>query len=272
MLQPAQHIIVGLEKMRNGHLDTRIPSFAIKEWKQTSDAINQLATSQEQIISDNKQLALKLMNIQQDEHRYIARELHDEFGQCLAGINAVTTSIQQTATAQCPELVPEIKNISSISRHMMDILRNMLIRLRPVDIDDLGLNSSLEKLIASWNTRSKGQTHYTLLLMGDTNKLAEPLPVNIYRIVQECLTNIAKHANARHASVQLHHVDHKIQLDINDDGVATMTDFENPSGIGLLGIRERVTALGGELNLSPLQKGGLSIAISIPVSKDDSHE
>jgi len=266
MLKPAQLIVTDLEKMRNGHLDTRLPSFEVKEWKQTSDAINQLAISQEQVIADNKQLALKLMNIQEEDHRYIARELHDEFGQCLAGINAVTASINQTAATQCPELVPEIKTINPITHHMMDVLRSMLSRLRPVEIDDLGLSQSLKNLVANWNNRSNGKTTCQLTLKGNIDALPEPLPVNIYRIVQECLTNIAKHAKASQASVTItYSPDKKLHLDICDDGIAKLEEFDNTLGVGLLGIRERVMALGGQLSLSPRQSAGLIISITLPV-------
>jgi len=265
MLKPAQQIVMGLEKMRDGHLETRLPRFNIKEWQQTSEAINQLASSQEQIIADNKQLALKLMNIQEEDHRYIARELHDEFGQCLAGINAVTASINQTATIQCPELVPEIKTINPITSHMMDVLRSMLTRLRPVEIDDLGLSQSLNTLVDNWNNRSHGKTRHQLSITGDIDSLAEPLPVNIYRIVQECLSNIAKHAEASHADVSIQYLaTQNIHLEISDNGIAKADDFDNTLGLGLLGIRERVMALGGQLTLIPQHSGGLTINISLP--------
>jgi len=266
MLKPAQLIVTGLETMRDGHLDTRLPSFDVKEWKQTSQAINQLAISQEQVIADNQQLALKLMNIQEEDHRYIARELHDEFGQCLAGINAITASINQTAATQCPELVPEIKTISPITHHMMEVLRSMLTRLRPVEIDDLGLSQSLKNLIANWNNRSNGKTAHQLTLVGNIDTLPEPLPVNIYRIVQECLTNIAKHADASQANVTLNYrPEQNFHLEITDDGIAKLEDFDNTLGVGLLGIHERVTALGGKLKVSPSKTAGLTISISLPV-------
>ncbi len=265
LLKPAQIIITGLEKMRDGQLDTRLPQFNIKEWQQTSEAINQLATSQEQAIADNKQLALKLMNIQEEDHRYIARELHDEFGQCLAGINAVTASINQTASIQCPELVPEINTIKPITHHMMDVLRNMLTRLRPVEVDDLGLSQSLHNLLDNWNNRANGKTRLQLTLSGNINTLPEPLPVNIYRIVQECLTNIAKHAKASHADVIIAYQPEQLHLEISDNGIAELDQFDKSLGVGLLGIRERVMALGGKLTLSHRQTGGLIITILIPV-------
>ena len=267
LLKPARQIIIGLEKMRNGHLDVRLPSFNITEWQQTSDAINQLAQSQEHAITDNTQLALKLMNVQEEDHRYIARELHDEFGQCLSGINAITTSINQTAMMKCPELVSEIKAISPITQHMMTALRSMLSRLRPVELDDLGLKQSLKTLISNWNTRSNGQTKYNLILTGDIDLLPKHLPINIYRIVQECVTNIAKHAHASHADVFISYPsEHFIQLQINDDGIAKIKDFDHTLGVGLLGIRERAMALGGQLTLSERKEKGLSITVNLPIT------
>jgi len=272
LLKPTQQITSGLKKMRDGHLDTRLPSFNIKEWKQISDAINQLANSQEHVIADNKQLALKLMNIQEKDHRYIARELHDEFGQCLSGINAITASISQSAATHQPELVSEIKSISPITQHMMDVLRSMLTRLRPVEIDGLGLNQSLHTLISSWNNHSNGQTLCQLNVNGNIDKLPEPLPVNIYRIIQECLTNISKHAHASDARVVIHYQHpHQIQLAIKDNGTTQIKEFDKTLGIGLLGIRERVMALGGQLTLSPRQSGGLSINVTIPITLAEVH-
>lgn len=168
--------------------------------------------------------------------------------------------------------MPEINNTGSISRHMMDILRNMLIRLRPAEVDDLGLNASLEKLVASWNNRANGQTIYTLTFSGDTNSLPESLPVNVYRMVQKCLTNIAKHANTHNALVSVQQLNQQILLDITDDGIALTSDFDRPSGVDLLGIRERVSALGGQLNLESHQKGGLTVSIVIPFTPEDCHE
>ena len=135
------------------------------------------------------------------------------------------------------------------------------------------MTTSLEKLVNSWNNRSGGKTNYQLTLNGDLDLLPEPLPVNIYRIVQECLTNVAKHAQASRAEVSLsYQLNQNIFLEITDDGIAEAETFDNTTGVGLLGIRERVTALGGELTLIPSQTSGLAITIFIPVqSKQAQH-
>jgi len=210
------------------------------------------------------------MNIQEEERRYLARELHDEFGQCLAAINAVAASISQTAAYECPELVPEGKNISRIVHHMMELLRGLLLRLRPSDIDELGLTASLKSLVAGWNASSGGKTHYNLAVHGDLDRLPDPIPVTIFRIVQECLTNVSKHSFANNAKVTLRTVSENssittIELIIEDDGKAKNLPFEDSPGIGLLGIRERVTALGGRLTLKTGNPSGLAVHVWLPV-------
>ncbi|WP_438970437.1 histidine kinase [Methylophaga sp.] len=267
MLKPAHHIVKGLEKMREGELSLRLPAFEIAEWKRTSQAINALVSSQQDTLAENKRLALKLMNAQEEEHRYITRELHDEFGQCLAGINAMTTSIAQTAKKDCPALLEEVNSISHITTHMMTALRNLLTRLRPAEVDDLGLTTSLQQLIRSWNQRSGEQTHYGITVDPLVDELPEPIPVNIYRIVQECLTNIAKHANATQADIMLKlSASDSVTLLIRDDGIADTKSFSNTLGIGLLGIHERVTALGGTFSLGTEKTGGLIVTVTLPVN------
>lgn len=220
-------------------------------------------------MADNQQLAMKLMNAQEEEHRYISRELHDEFGQCLSGINAVATSINQTAKTKCPEIVEEVNSVSHITSHMMAVLRSMLTRLRPAEVDDFGLTASLNKLVSSWNNRTHGETQYQLIITGEIEDLPEPLPVNIYRMVQECLTNIAKHAQASIAEVRINcQADNSIELIIKDDGIVKTNIFESNMGMGLLGIRERVSALGGQLNIESGQPNGVTVTIVLPVLTD----
>lgn len=264
-LRPAQIIIAGLESMRNGDLSARLPAFELTEWQRTGQAVNQLASRQQQLLAERRELALKLMTVQEEERRYLARELHDEFGQCLAAINAVAASITQTAEQDCPALVPEGENIARITGHMMALLRGMLLRLRPMAVDELGLSAALNSLVAGWNARSGGKTHYRLTIDGDPDRLPEPVPANIFRIIQECLTNIAKHSTAANAQVTLTQSEGLVELRVDDDGSAGNPPYEDAAGIGLLGMRERVTALGGQLTLAPSPSGGLMIRAWLPV-------
>jgi signal transduction histidine kinase len=271
-LAPAQVIVAGLEKMRRGELSCRLPAFTLQEWQHTGAAINQLAASQERLLFEHKKLALHLMTLQEEERRYLARELHDEFGQCLAAINAIAASMTQSAALTCPALVPESESISRINNHILAQLRGLLLRLRPPEIDELGLAASLRSLVNDWNTRRAGKTVYTLILQGDLESLPEPLPLTLFRIVQECLTNIAKHAAASHARVTLSvppvgktAVTDRLTLTVQDNGCATLLPFQDNSGIGLLGIRERLDALEGHLSLNIANPSGLIVHITLPM-------
>ena len=260
-LRPAGIIVAGLERIEKGNLAYRLPTFELLEWQRTADAINRLTASQQQLLEERHKLAVKLMTLQEEERRSLARELHDEFGQCLAAINAVTASIAQTAKQQCPALVDEADHIGRISRHMMDSVRGLLGRLRPTELDELGLAASLNGLVSAWNVRSGSQPRYQLNIIGDCSLLPEPMAVTLFRITQECLTNIAKHSGATIARVALAINEDTIQ----DDGIANELPFADSPGIGLLGIRERVNALQGQLALAIAEPHGLIVNAVLPI-------
>jgi glucose-6-phosphate-specific signal transduction histidine kinase len=267
-LRPAKTIVTGLVEIKAVNPTYRLPTFALNEWRRIASAINQLTDSQQQLLTERQKLVVKLINLQEDVRRFMVRELHDEFGQCLAAINAVATSIQYSAAQQCPELVDEAKQISRITDHMLSGVRHMLGRLRPVEFDEFGLAPSLNNLVSNWNTLSSGKTHYQLSIRGDCASLPEPLAVTLFRIVQECLTNIAKHAASTIVSINITINNQGVNLKIKDDGIATQLPFTNTDGIGLLGIRERITAMNGQLRLSIAEPHGLSVEAWLPVDKN----
>lgn len=264
-LQPAKTIVSGLKDLETGCLAYRLPSFELNEWQQIAAAINQLAASQQQLLEERQQLVVKLINLQEEERRFLAGELHDEFGQCLAAINAVAASIRQTAAEQCPDMIEDTDRISRITTHMLHSVRDMLGRLRPAEFDELGLAASLGSLVAGWNNRSKGRTRYQLNIDGDCALLTEGQAMTLFRIAQECLTNVAKHAAARHVSVTLNVGADAAILIVTDDGIAATLPFVESSGIGLLGIRERIAVLNGQLILSIVQPQGLRVEVSLPM-------
>jgi glucose-6-phosphate-specific signal transduction histidine kinase len=217
------------------------------------------------LLAERQTLLVKLINLQEQERRLLARELHDEFGQCLAAINAVASSIKQTAETQAPDLVNDANHIGRITMHMLAGVRSMLGRLRPAEFDEMGLAASLNALIAGWNNSSGGKTFYRLKLTGDCVRLSEFQALTLFRITQECLTNITKHAAATQVSVTLLIAQNTVLLTVADDGVAASLPFAPSVGIGLPGIRERVTALNGYLNLAIAEPHGLIVEVSLPL-------
>lgn len=263
-LRPAGIIISSLRQMQDTDLTVRLPFFKLLEWQRIASAINQFASDQQLLLAERKKLALRLMSIQEEERRYLARELHDELGQCLAASNAVATSIAQTAQLECPVIEPEITQIIRINQQIMHSVHTMLRHLRPSEIDALGLEASLHYLVSEWNSR-KGNTRYVLTVKGDCQAMTEPLALAVFRIIQECLTNIAKHAMASLACVILEIDKESVTLTIEDNGFAKNLPFPANAGVGLLGIRERVNGLVGEMKLSIAQPTGLIIRIMLPL-------
>jgi len=263
-LRPAQSIVTSLEKMQQGDLTVRLPHFDLLEWQQTSTAINKLAANQQRLLSDRKKLTFKLITLQDEERRYLARELHDELGQCLAAINALTASITHTAKQQCPTIVEDAESLSRINGHIMDTVRNLLVKLRPTEIDELGLELSLNSLVSEWNSHQADKVNYQLFIKGHCQKLSDPYPITLFRIIQECLSNIAKHSSATRATIKLDIKDKLITLLVEDNGNIDTLPFIDNSGFGLLGINERVSLLDGQLQLSKNQSAGLSTLITLP--------
>jgi signal transduction histidine kinase len=267
-VRPTCAIVDGLERIRKGDLSYRLPVFDIVEWQIISDAVNHLADSQQQLLEDRRQLIVKLMTLQEDERRYLSRELHDEFGQCLAGINAITASVSYTAAEKCPELMDEISRINPITKHMMDSIHSLLARLRPVELDELGLFASLSGLVLDWNTRNNGKVFYQLNIEGDCKTISEAQSVALFRIAQECLTNIAKHSAATQVDISLKNENDNIIFIVKDNGMAKTLPFANKSGIGLFGIYERVTALHGHVSFTINEPHGLVVFVSLPIENE----
>jgi len=270
-LRPTQAIRAGLQRLAAGDLSARLPPFDLAELSAVGNVFNHLAGSLETTLSERNALTQRLIVVQDEERQHLARELHDEFGQCLAAISAVAASAGQTAQQECPALVPECQSIARTAAHMMDALRGALLRLRPPDVDELGLTASLEGLVAGWDTRSGGRTRFSIELSGEFGALPRDFAASLYRVAQEAITNAAKHAQASRVALRLRMLEPagadpraQIEITVDDDGKAA-ADLTAGTGMGLLGMRERIVALGGQLSMDTSRPSGLVLRAQIPV-------
>ena len=266
-LRPTRMIRTGLERIAANDLTARLPPFDLAELSAIRDVFNHLAESLDTALTERAELTRKLIALQDEERRHLARELHDEFGQSLAAIRALASSARQTAAQECPSLLSECDGIARTATGMMETLRGALFRLRPPDVEELGLVASLEGLVAGWNGRSRGETHFSIRFDGAVEALPAAISDNLYRIVQEALTNAAKHAGAKQVSLELTMRPGEIVLAIDDDGRSN--DPAAKSGMGLLGMRERVGALRGRLSFAAGPNGGSALRVVIPLATTD---
>jgi signal transduction histidine kinase len=268
-LRPTRLIGAGLERIAAGDLTTRLPPFDLAELSAIRDVFNHLAESLDTALAQRSELTRKLIALQDEERRHLARELHDEFGQSLAAIRALASSARQTAAQDCPSLLGECDGIARTAADMMETLRGALFRLRPPDVDELGLVASLQALVAGWNGRSRERTRFEIRFDGLFETLPAAISGNLYRIVQEGLTNAAKHAGAARVVLQLVERADEIELTINDDGRSNEPAAK--PGMGLLGMRERVASLRGRLDFESGPSGGSTLRVIIPLTVIDPH-
>lgn len=272
-LEPAKDLVSGLDRLAQGELEHRLPPFALTEFQEIRDSVNHMAEALQASLAARSDLTRRLAETQEMERRHLARELHDEFGQQLAAMNATAASIAVTAEAQCPALAGEAQELSAIAMKMMTELRHTLARLRPAIVDEVGLEASIAALVADWNARLRGTTRFEMIVEGNCDALPSDTAVNLYRIVQEGLTNAAKHAQARNVAVRVTRneprgssmPDGQLTLTVEDDGEGFSPVEAANGGAGLQGMRERIEGLGGSWAIRPCETGGTCLQASIPL-------
>ena len=231
-LRPTRAIGAGLNQLAANDLSARLPRFDLAELSVISGVFNTLAERLQTTLAERNALTRKLIEVQDEERRHLARELHDEFGQSLSAIAAQAAAAAHTAERECPPLYEECRGISRTTAHMMETLRGALVRLRPPDVEELGLTISLESLVASWNGFEKGRTRFEIAVIGEADDLPPGVSASLYRIAQEAITNAAKHAHARRVQLRLEAGDADIVLTVEDDGEANGADARAESRHG----------------------------------------
>lgn len=223
-----------------------------------------------ELLKQNRHLTKRMFGLQEAERRHLAQELHDEFGQWLTAIQADAQLISNLSEHEKPQIHASARAISSSAKEVQKGVHGMIRQLRPSLLDDLGLIESLREHVSQWQKRHSS-IHCNLDLDGELSDLGETLNITLYRIVQESLTNIARHAQATQAVISISRDQDEngdmLFLHIEDDGKG-MTTFQNSEGLGLTGMRERVLAEGGSFTLNNAESGGVSINIKLPAVLD----
>jgi two-component system sensor histidine kinase TtrS len=228
------------------------------------------------LLKENRFLIRKSLAVQEEERRHLARELHDELGQCITAIQADAETIRDVAGRKDTRVAASVRAILNVSAHLYDVVHCMIQRARPGVLDDLGLLVALEDLVNDCRARFPGIT-YQITTAGELNSLGEQINITLYRIVQECLTNIAKHAAATQVTIHLTKDadpqgeacasgdSNRVSLVVRDNGRG-LQPAGNGRGLGIAGMRERVEALGGHFTIQGMPDGGVTVSAMIPVA------
>jgi len=246
----------------------------------TAMAFNKMVEEVSRRMKENKMLVQKSLHIQEAERQELARELHDELGQCITAIRADAESIRDLSKKRGPgvcdsRVETSASAILSVSSRIYDVVHSMMQRLRPPVLDHLGLNEALSEEVEAWQTRHP-EIKCVFDSSGDLSGLSDQIKITLYRIVQESLTNITKHALAKNVTISISLInatdDHsdkcshaEARLTITDDGCGIDMSIRG-SGLGLTGMRERVDSLEGEFQIDTVVDKYTSIIVSIPVN------
>jgi len=212
------------------------------------------------------QLSIFLQTAREEDRAHFARELHDELGQNLAALRIDFNALASSLTTMDPAITARLAAIDQVINSTVDAMRLMCEELRPGMLDDLGFEAAISSYAKNF-TRQFG-VPCDLLLDSEDYGLDKLLATSIFRIVQESLTNVARHARASHAMVALQDRGGDLLLSIADDGCGMSAELTGErKTYGMLGMRERVRMLGGRISIDSAPGRGTHIEVSIPRSE-----
>jgi len=255
MLFPLEGSLSG---MQEGELS--LYTILVRDISARKQVHEQLARSFSQL----RELSNALQTIREEERRHIARELHDDLGQLLATLRVDLTLVQQHAD-MTPTLQKLLLSMDGLLVTAISSLRRIAGNLRPRALDEGGLYFALQKLRQDFLLRQI--VHFDLLADEAELVLDDIRSTAVYRIVQEALTNIARHAEASHITIALHRINSSLAITIQDDGKGIADqDMEKAASLGLLGMRERVWGLNGNIQIgTDAELLGTRIDILLPI-------
>jgi signal transduction histidine kinase len=214
-----------------------------------------------QLLLRNRELAQQLITVQERERLVLSRELHDELAQHCTAIRIEASYLRRSQDGESVRAAAQ--RASDSAEHLLDGLRGILRKLRPAELDELGLAAALQSLASSCEAR--GGLRCGLQIDGSLNDLGANVDVAVYRVAQEALSNVLRHASAQHAILRIERRKGTLALQVEDDGCGFDVQTHT-RGLGLLGATERAAALGGHLVARSVSGEGTAIRMTLPLA------
>lgn len=245
-LRPLQNLGDGLTRMQSGDYEQPIAPSGPPEIRKSAEEANELARTLNRLSQDNRRLLRQIVSLQDDERQDMARDLHDELGPLLFGIRANTVALLESIPSAQAKSRGAAESILQSVETLQQTNRRILDRLRPLYIQELGLERSIQTLLQNVKAQSPG-LKVTSQIDTTLNEVDGLLSQTIYRVIQEATTNVLRHAsaNAMHVTADIRGRD--VIVEISDDGIGFPAD--RMFGRGLTGMLERARALSGTLEL-----------------------
>jgi two-component system, NarL family, sensor histidine kinase UhpB len=267
VLRPLQNLGDGLTRMRMGDYEQQIPSAGPPEIRKSAQEANELARTLNRLSQDNRSLLRRIVSLQDDERQDMARELHDELGPLLFGIRANTVALLESIPYGQAELKSAAEGILQSVETLQQANRRILDRLRPLYIQELGLERSIQTLLQNVKAQA-ADLKVTSQIDATLNDVDGLLSQTVYRVIQEAVTNVLRHAKANTMHVAAGINDREVIVEVSDDGIGFPAD--PMFGRGLTGMLERVRALSGTLELLR-EEGRTCVRCRLPAGDSASH-
>ncbi|BCG62627.1 MAG: two-component system, NarL family, sensor histidine kinase UhpB [Methyloprofundus sp.] len=260
-LRAINAIVKELKSIETGDYKNKLPSFSIQEYDQIARAINHMADVLEQTRQQNQSLTQHSLQIQEEERQHLSQELHDELGQSLTAIKVLAATAAHSKS-DTPKIMT---SITEICDHLISVVRLMMRNLHPLILTELGLKATLEDMVNHWQDRNSSLS-IKLFCEDDIDRLNHKVIIQLFRVIQECLTNINRHAQATEVQIELG-IDERnnIFLKVIDNGLGCNID-KVKSGFGLLGMQERIKSLDGVFSVYSRLGEGVKVEAIIPIA------
>lgn len=259
-LKPIDHLLERLEQTSSSGFQTRLQHYPLPEADRLAGHFNRMADALEQERHGNEQLTRQLMQLQESERGRLAHTLHDDLGQYLTGIRAQAFVISQ-ASDQVDVVEQHADRIIRHCDDMQQSFRHLIRDLHPVILEQLGLADALRNLAEQWRESSGLNCH--LQLPSPFPGLGGDAASHLYRLVQEALHNVNRHADASEVALVISHQDDRLSLQLTDNGTGLAP--QSRPGVGMRSMQERARCLGSALQLESVAGGGTTIRLDIPL-------
>jgi len=270
VIKKLQHFVEAASLFGRGDFKRTISFKSDDEIKRLADSFNLMAKTLMEKMRLEREYLSQIIEAQENERRRISRELHDEIGQALTAIKFNLDMIDKELPQTLPTVRGRLGDAKSLSNQTLTAMRQLSMDLRPTMLDELGLIPTLRWYIQNFSNRLNIDSQFQVI--GFEEKLPPQIETAFYRIVQEALNNISKHAGATRVEIFFEHKDSTIFASITDNGRGFDLDSvyhpESPGrSFGIIGMQERVSLLGGKIDIQSSPGSGTRIHIKVPHPK-----
>jgi two-component system sensor histidine kinase UhpB len=280
-LAPFERIRRALLQIGSGRHDVRLPALPGREPGEMGMAFNRMAQAVQDDIASRQQIAQAEARLAaqreftqalhrriEDERRAIARELHDEMGQSLTAMRSISAALAQNPDLRGKPAGEAARLLFETAGASFDAMHRLIPRLRPIQLEEIGLGDAVRDLVASLQQAHPGLRITLSMDLAQHDAVHVDAETCAFRILQEALTNVVRHAGASAAWVELSMKEGALRLCVADNGRGAAEPLARNGHYGVRGMRERAEALGGKLAIGPAEQGGLQVSAWIPLQEE----